>query len=167
MVLPLKDSDLVAWIASHHSISLKSMFSTFNRLKPMIDDSAADFLILSARICLALVFLVSGLHKGIWYQKAVGEFQRDNIPAIWLILPGTIGLHLIASMCLILGYQTREAALALAIFTVVATFKVHAYWRWPAHEQLGRSRIFTANLAIIGGLLLLVVVGGGKLSLLP
>jgi putative oxidoreductase len=70
-------------------------------------------------------------------------------------------------MCLILGYQTREAALALAIFTVVATFKVHAYWRWPAHEQLGRSRIFTANLAIIGGLLLLVAVGGGKFALVP
>jgi putative oxidoreductase len=132
-----------------------------------IDESAANLLILFARISLALVFLVSGLHKGIWYQKAVGEFQRDNIPAIWLILPGTIGLHLIASMCLILGYQTREAALALAIFTVVATFKVHDYWRLPVNEQLGRSRIFTANLAIIGGLLLLVAVGGGNFALVP
>ena len=79
-----------------------------------IDDSAANLLILAARACLALVFLVSGIHKGIYYQKAVGEFQRDKIPAIWLTLPGTIGLHLIASTCLMLGYQTREAALALA-----------------------------------------------------
>jgi putative oxidoreductase len=130
-----------------------------------IDESAANFLILSARVCLALVFLVSGVHKGIWYQKAVGEFQRDRIPAIWLTLPATIGLHLIASMCLILGYQTREAALGLAIFTVVATFKVHDYWRLPADEQLGRSRIFTANLAIVGGLLLLVAVGAGDFAL--
>lgn len=130
-----------------------------------IDESTASFLILVARISLALVFLTSGIHKGIWYQKAVAEFQRDKIPAIWLTLPGTIGLHLVASMCLILGYQTREAALALAIFTVVATFKVHAYWRLPADEQLGRSRIFTANLAIVGGLLLLVAVGGGDFAL--
>ena len=132
-----------------------------------IDDSAANLLILVARGFLALVFLVSGIHKGIWYQKAVGEFQRDGIPAIWLTLPATIGLHLIASICLILGYQTREAALALAIFTVVATLKVHAYWRLPVCEQLSRSRIFTANLAIIGGLLLLVAVGGGKFALQP
>jgi len=111
-------------------------------------------LILFARVCLALVFLISGIHKGIWYQKAV-------------VLPGTIGLHLIASTCLILGYQTREAALALAIFTVVATLKVHAYWRLPAEARLSRSRIFTANLAVIGGLLLLVVVGGGNFALVP
>ena len=129
-----------------------------------VDESTSSFLILLARIGLALVFLVSAIHKGIWYQKAAAEFQHDNIPAIWLTLPGTIGLHLIASICLILGYQTREAALALAIFTVVATLKVHAYWRLPADEQLGRSRIFTGNLAIIGGLLLLVAVGGGDFA---
>ena len=129
-----------------------------------VDESTSSFLILLARIGLALVFLVSAIHKGIWYQEAAAEFKHDNIPAIWLTLPGTIGLHLIASICLILGYQTREAALALAIFTVVATLKVHAYWRLPADEQLGRSRIFTGNLAIIGGLLLLVSVGGGDFA---
>jgi putative oxidoreductase len=131
----------------------------------MIDEPTSSFIIFIARVCLALVFLVSGIHKGVWYQKAVAEFQRDNIPAIWLVLPATIGLHLIASTCLILGYQVREAALALAIFTVVATLKVHAYWRLPAEEQLGRSRILTANLAIIGGLLMLVAVGGGNFAL--
>jgi putative oxidoreductase len=133
----------------------------------MIAEPTSSFIIFLARVCLALVFLVSGIHKAIWYKKAVAEFQRDNIPAIWLVLPGTIGLHLIASICLILGYQTREAALALAIFTVVATLKVHAYWRLPAEAQLGRSRIFTANLAVIGGLLMLVAVGGGNFALVP
>ena len=132
-----------------------------------IDEPISSFIIFFARVCLALVFLVSGLHKGIWYEKAIAEFQRDNIPAIWLTLPATIALHLIASMFLILGYQTQEAALALALFTLVATLKVHAYWRLPKEAQLGRSRIFSANLAIIGGLLLLVAVGGGDFALLP
>ncbi len=131
----------------------------------MMGDAISPILILAARFCLATVFLVSGLHKAIWYKKAVLEFKRDRIPAISLILPGTISLHLLASICLIIGYQTREAALALAVFTVVATLKVHAYWRLPAEQQLGRSRIFTANLAIIGGLLLLAAVGPGPLSI--
>ena len=129
-----------------------------------LDDTITPILMLAARVCLALVFLVSGLHKAIWYQKAVLEFQRDRIPAISLVLPGTIALHLLASICLIVGYQTRAAALALAVFTVVATLKVHAYWRLPEEEQLGRSRIAAANVAIIGGLLLLVAVGPGSLS---
>ena len=129
-----------------------------------VDDTIIPILMLASRVCLASVFLVSGLHKAIWYQKAVLEFQRDRIPAISLILPGTIALHLVGSICLIVGYQTREAALALAIFTAVATLKVHAYWRLPEDQQLGRSRIATANLAIIGGLLLLAAVGPGPLS---
>ncbi len=133
----------------------------------MIAEPTSSFIIFLARVCLALVFLVSGIHKAIWYKKAVAEFQRDDIPAIGLILPATIGLHLIASTCLIIGYLTREAALALAIFTVVATLKVHAYWRLPEESQLGRSRIFTANLAIVGGLLMLVAVGGGDFALAP
>ncbi len=130
-----------------------------------IDDTIIPILMLAARVCLASVFLVSGIHKAIWYPKAAEEFQRARIPVISLVLPGTIALHLLASICLIVGYQTREAALVLAIFTAVATLKVHAYWRLPEDQQLGRSRVATANLAIIGGLLLLVAVGPGPLSI--
>ena len=130
-----------------------------------IDDTITPILMLAARVCLASVFLVSGIHKAIWYQKAALDFQRDRIPAISLVLPDNIALHLLASICLIVGYQTREAALALAIFTAVATIKVHAYWQLPKDQQLGSSRITTANLAIIGGLLLLVAVGPGPLSI--
>jgi uncharacterized membrane protein YphA (DoxX/SURF4 family) len=132
-----------------------------------IDDQVAAWLMLVARISIAAVFLVSGLHKAIWYRKAVAEFQHDNIPLIWLTLPGTIVLHLVASILLIVGYRTQEAALVLAVFTVVATLKVHAYWRLPEEQQLGRSRITTANLAIIGGLLLLLAVGPGEIALAP
>lgn len=132
-----------------------------------IDDQQAAWLMLVARVGIAVVFLVSGLHKGIWYRKAIAEYQHDNIPLIWLTLPGTIALHVVASICLIVGYRAQEAALALALFTVLATLKVHAYWRLPDEEQLGRSRITTANLAIIGGLLLLVAVGPGQISLAP
>jgi putative oxidoreductase len=130
-----------------------------------IDEVATGWLLLAGRVAIGVVFLVSGVHKGIWFEKAAGEFRRDGIPAIWLTLPATIVLHLGASTCLIVGYLTREAALLLALFTVVATLTVHAYWRLPVDEQLARSRITTANLAIIGGLLLIVAVGPGPLSI--
>ena len=131
----------------------------------LIDDPVAGWLMLVARVAIAVVFLVSGLHKGIWYQKAAGEFRQAGIPVLWLTLPATIVVHLAASTCLIIGFLAREAALILAVFTVVATLKVHAYWRLPVDEQLARSRITTANLAIIGGLLLIVAVGPGPLSI--
>lgn len=129
-----------------------------------IDDTSTNWLMLAARFCIAAVFLVSGLHKGIWFKKAAIEFRRAGIPLVGLTLPATVVLHVSAAVCLIIGFMTREAALALAFFTVVATLKVHAYWRLPRDEQLARSRITTANLAIVGGLLLLAAVGPGAFS---
>lgn len=128
-----------------------------------IDGVLAAWMILVARVSIATVFLVSGIQKGIWHQAAVAEFRRDGIPAIWFTLPATVVLHVAASICIIVGFLTREAALTLAVFTIVATLKVHAYWRLPKAEQLARSRITLANLAVVGGLLLLAAVGPGPI----
>jgi putative oxidoreductase len=133
----------------------------------LIEEPVASWLLLAGRISVASVFLVSGIHKGVWYQKAVEEFNIDRIPWIALTLPATIALHLIASACLILGYQTQIAALLLAVLTIAATLKVHAFWRLPKEQQLGRSRVANANLAIVGGLLILAATGPGAIALSP
>ncbi len=131
------------------------------------DDGLNAWLMLAARCAIASVFLVSGIHKGIWHSKAAAEFARDKIPMIPLVLPTVVFLHLAAPICIIVGWQTELAALALAVFTVAATLKVHAYWRLPKPEQLGRSRITISNLSVTGGLLLLVAVGPGPIAIAP
>ena len=133
----------------------------------LIEETMISWLLLAGRVAMASVFLVSAIHKAVWYQKAVEEFKIDRIPLIGLTLPVTIALHLLGSMCLILGYQTQIVALLLAVFTVVATLKVHAFWRLPKAEQLGRSRVANANLAIVGGLLVLAARGPGAIALFP
>ena len=129
----------------------------------LVEEPFASWLILLARICLAGVFLVSGVHKGVWYQKAVAEFQLANVPAISIILPVTIALHLLGGMALVSGIHVREAALALALFTVLATIRVHCFWRMSGQERLERSRIAMGNLGLVGGLILLAAVGPGHL----
>ncbi len=129
----------------------------------LVDEPLASWLILLARICLAGVFLVSGVHKAVWYQKAAAEFQMARVPAIALFLPLTIGLHLLGGMALVTGVYAREAALALAIFTVAATIRVHCFWRMSGQQRLERSRIAMGNLAVVGGLILLAAVGPGHL----
>ncbi len=122
-------------------------------------------MILTARLCLAAVFLVSGIHKGIWYEKAVEEFKDAGVPAIGFFLPLTIALHLVAPLALVLGVFVREAALALALFTVISTAKVHCFWRMEGMERLARSRIAMAHLAVVGGLIILAAAGPGRLVL--
>ena len=72
----------------------------------------------------------------------------------------TIALELLGGIAIILGWQTRIIALALAAFTLVAALIFH--------NNLGdqmQQIMFMKNLAITGGLLFLVAFGAGRLSI--
>jgi putative oxidoreductase len=129
-----------------------------------ISESAATWLYLLGRIGLGSVFLVSAIHKAFWYKRAVEEFKQDGIPLIPLALPGTIVLHAIAPVAIIAGVYVMEAALALAVFTVLATLKVHNFWAMQGEQRLIISRVAGANFAVVGGLLVLAAFASGKLS---
>jgi len=131
----------------------------------VIEEPLASWFILLARCCLAGVFLVSGIHKGIWYRDAGQEFSNAGVRPVWLFVWLTVALHLIGSLALISGRYLGEAALALAAFTVLATIQVHCFWRMEGQMRLDRSRIAMAHLAIVGGLILLAVTGPGRLVL--
>ena len=130
-----------------------------------IEEPLASWVLLAARVSLALVFLVSGVHKAIWYQKAAVEFRLAKVPIITVTLPATIVLHLAGSICLILGIFTTEAALALAAFTLLATERAHAFWRYNGSARLDRSRAALTNLGLVGGLLILAVTGAGYVTI--
>jgi putative oxidoreductase len=122
-------------------------------------------MMLVARLCLASVFLISAIHKAFWYNKAVAEFRDVGLPAASVFVPATIALHLLGSVSLIVGMYVTESALALAVFTLIVSFKVHNFWRMSGDERLERSRVFEANIAVVGGLILLAAVGPGSMVL--
>lgn len=131
----------------------------------ILDEPWLSQVLLIARICLAMVYLVSGVHKGIYFSKAVAEFRQAAIPFLHISLISTIILHLLASLALISGVFARESAVLLAVFTLLATIKVHDFWNLSGNERLMQSRIALDHLGLIGGLLLLAIVGPGKLVL--
>jgi putative oxidoreductase len=61
---------------------------------------------------------------------------------------------------ILLGFKTRWAAAALFLFTAGTIFISHKFWI-DASQQTQALK----NLAIMGGYLLLVVNGGGRLSI--
>ena len=64
-----------------------------------------------------------------------------------------------------MGWRTRWAALGLAIFVAVITPMFHAYWSVPEAQQMMQKISFDKNVAIVGGLLLLVGFGAGRWSI--
>ena len=66
---------------------------------------------------------------------------------------------------LLLGLATRSAALALGVFTLVASLFFHAFWGMPTDQVFVNQLMFFKNLAIVGGLLALAAHGAGAWSL--
>jgi putative oxidoreductase len=67
---------------------------------------------------------------------------------------------------LLLGILSRLSAFGLLVFTIVATVLGHAFWTFAdsaqIYQHLGQ---FLKDLGLVGGLLLIVVAGGGALSI--
>lgn len=127
--------------------------------------TAEDWVLLLARLCLASVFLVSGIHKGIWREQARREFRDVRAPWPDVTLTAVVILHLVAPMALILGIYTQWASLSLAVFLVLVTVWVHDFWNQKGQARLESSRNFLANLSILGGLLAFAVIDPGALAL--
>ena len=69
---------------------------------------------------LVAIFITSGLQKITGYEGTQGYMEAMGVPGG--LLPLVIALELGAGIALIIGYQTRLAALALAGFTLAAGF---------------------------------------------
>ncbi|WP_294768072.1 DoxX family protein [uncultured Rhodoferax sp.] len=128
-------------------------------------DKFQNPLALAARILLAVLFVPAGISKIAGFAGTVGYISSVGLPlpavgAVLAILAEAGG-----GIALLLGFQTRLAALALAIFSVVAGFFFHAFWSVPADQVMVNQIMFMKNIAIAGGLLALVAFGPGKLSL--
>lgn len=105
---------------------------------------------LLGRILLALIFVIAGLGKLSSLAGTAGYMQSVGLPAI-LLWP-TIALEVLGGIALIIGFQTRYTAWALAAFCVVSAALFHNDF---ANQM--QMTMFLKNLSIAGGLLVLSV----------
>lgn len=110
------------------------------------------------RILIGLLFLVAGLGKLGDVAGFTGYLTSGGLPAV-LAWPAIL-FEIAVGLALILGFQTRIAALAAAGFCVLAGLLYHFN---PA-DQLQMAMLLK-NFAIAGGLLMYAVHGAGKLAI--
>lgn len=118
-------------------------------------------LALIGRILLALLFVPAGFGKIAGFSKTVGAIAGKGLPLPELAAAATIGVELGLGLLLLVGFQTRWAALAMAVFTFVITFIFHNFWDAPAAQVMAQQMNFFKNLAIVGGLLSVAAWGAG------
>ena len=113
---------------------------------------------LSGRVMIALIFVLFGLNKIAAFEGTQAYMQAMGVSGI-LIYP-TILFEVGAGLAIIVGFQTRFVALALAGFSLLSAVIFH--------NQLGDQMqfiMFMKNVAMAGGFLFLVRHGAGELSI--
>ncbi len=110
---------------------------------------------LAGRLALAALFLPAGLGKIAGFEGTVGYISSVGLPLASLAAVLAIVVEVAGGLALIAGYRVRIAALALAVFTLVASVFFHAYWSAPADQAFVQQLMFFKNIAVVGGLLVL------------
>jgi putative oxidoreductase len=115
---------------------------------------------LAGRVLLAHIFLLAGINKITGYSGTQGYMEAMGVPG--MLLPLVILLEIGGAVALIVGWQTRLAAYALALFSIVSALIFHS----NLGEQM-QMILFMKNWAMAGGLLVLAANGAGAFSLEP
>jgi putative oxidoreductase len=117
-----------------------------------------DAALLAGRFLLATLFVLEGYGKIGGYAEAVAYMQRYGVPDI--LLPLVIAVELAGGILIVVGWQTRPAALALAGFCVLAALLFHFDF-----GNRNQTLNFLKNLSIAGGFLALFASGPGAWSI--
>lgn len=115
---------------------------------------------LVGRVGIAAIFVLSGLAKLAAPAGTIGYIAAAGLPLPQLGLALALLVELVAGTALILGYRTRLVAGVLAAFSIFTAFAFHF-----ALGDQNQFIHFFKNIAIAGGLLNVIALGGGAWSL--
>jgi len=103
---------------------------------------------------LCAAYLQGGLDKALDFGSAVAEMQHFGLAPAAPLAVAVIVLELGASLAILLGVQRWAGALALAVFTLFATFVANRYWTLAPPERFMAANSFYEHLGLVGGFLL-------------
>ena len=121
----------------------------------MLDFLDNKYTMAIGRTLLVMIYFIGGFSL-ITGNLPVDYAAAKGVPSALVWVAYTI--KLLGGFAIIIGFQTRIAATLLVIFTISTAFIFHPYW------ADGQWNTFWKEISMIGGLLILVVVGPGELS---
>jgi putative oxidoreductase len=149
-----------------------------------------DFTDLVGRILIAFLFLYEAYDSIFFFKNTV--LKMESYGLTWnkeMLLYGAIFLLVMGGLMVLLGYRSSLGAFLLLLYWIPVTFIVHDFWNYtndcvihlapaqgleelvscgkPGIEYYRRleSILFMKNLAIMGGLLMILVNGSGRYSI--
>lgn len=119
---------------------------------------------LAARVLFATLFLPAGISKLTGFAGTVGYIGSVGLPLPAVGAALALLVEIGGSLALLAGFQTRLAALVLALFTLFASVFFHPFWSVAADQAFVTQLLFFKNIAVVGGLLAVAANGAGDWS---
>ena len=123
----------------------------------MQSSSLSNLALLVGRMLLSAIFIKGGYDKFFGYDMTAAYMAKAGVPGA--LLPVVIFTEFVGGLLILVGWQTRLAAVALCGFTIIAALIFHREFGQP-----GQEINFYKNLAMAGGFLALFASGAGAYS---
>ncbi len=120
---------------------------------------------LVGRMFLAAIFLISGVSKFIYLESTIEHAEAAGLPWPAGLVPLAGVVEVLGGLSILFGVLARIGALTLAGFLVLAAYYFHDFWNFGGAERQAQMVHFLKNMAILGGLLLIIAEGAGRYSL--
>jgi len=129
------------------------------RVDPL-STTVAEVLLLAGRVAIAIFFVLSGALKISDAEKGVATFASFGLPMPAFLQVASILICIIGGALLAIGYKTKIVAGMLSLLTIMTAAMTPLKMVDQAHlTQL------CSYFAIIGGLMQVAALGGGRWSL--
>jgi putative oxidoreductase len=117
---------------------------------------------------LALIFLLAAYAKIVTWGATAQMMAAKQLPFPEFLLAIAFLTELLCGAAIFVGFRTKLAALLLFLYTLTVNYVLHDFWSYTDPGELQRYaqelQLFVKNMAIAGGLLLLVGHGAGDWS---
>jgi len=120
---------------------------------------------LIGRMVLAWFFLSQALTSAHHWHASVLMLAMYHVPSPQLMEALSVIIMIVGSLALIAGFNARVGALLLFVYMIIISVVMHPYWRIAdVTVRSADYEIFARNIAIAGGLLILVGAGPGPFA---
>lgn len=99
------------------------------------------------------------------WPSVVARLEAHHVPLAPALLLVALILIFLGCISLFFGYNTRHGAVLLFGLTIVAAVALHPFWQMGADARAAEFEIFARDVAICGGLLLMVGMGPGPFAI--
>lgn len=124
-----------------------------------------DIADLIGRIFISLLFIYEALDSLLFFDNTKHTMEDYGVSYYPNILLGSIiFLLFLGSILVLIGYYARVGAFFLLVYWLTYTVIVYSFWNDPPLVQRLNALYFMRNIALSGGLLLLIANGAGNYS---